>query len=89
MINVIVIIIIAAILGAAVRYIVKEKKRGAKCIGCSAAGSCTYANQSEEACGCSREGQMPADAGCGCESRTKPPCGECGEGSKGSEPPAR
>ena len=32
--------IILAIIAAAVRYIVKAKKSGARCIGCSAAGQC-------------------------------------------------
>lgn len=40
MMDVIVILIIAAILGAAVTYIIKAKKRGVKCIGCSSSGCC-------------------------------------------------
>ena len=40
MTNVIVTAILAVILGLAIRYIVKAKKSGAKCIGCPAAGSC-------------------------------------------------
>ena len=32
--------ILIAVIAAAVRFIYKEKKRGVKCIGCSAAGSC-------------------------------------------------
>lgn len=34
-------IILVAIVFFAVRYIVKEKKRGTKCIGCPMAGACT------------------------------------------------
>lgn len=34
------IVIIALILFFAIRYIVKSKKRGDKCIGCPMAGSC-------------------------------------------------
>ena len=40
MTNFIVILIVIAIVGAAVAYIIREKKRGVKCIGCPAAGSC-------------------------------------------------
>ena len=36
MTNAIVIAILAVVLGLAIRYIVKAKKSGAKCIGCSA-----------------------------------------------------
>ena len=38
--NVILIIVLIAILGGAIAYIVRAKKRGAKCIGCPAAGNC-------------------------------------------------
>lgn len=38
--NVIVIAVIAAILGAAIWYIRKEKRKGAACIGCPHAASC-------------------------------------------------
>ena len=41
MTNVIVILIVAAIVGVAIAYIVKEKKKGVKCIGCPAAGQCS------------------------------------------------
>lgn len=33
-------LIIVAIVGAAVAYIVKEKKKGVRCIGCPSAGAC-------------------------------------------------
>ncbi len=33
--------VLALIITLAVRYIIREKKRGAKCIGCPYAGSCT------------------------------------------------
>ncbi len=36
----IVIAVVAAVIGAAVRYIVKAKKRGKKCVGCSGSCSC-------------------------------------------------
>ena len=41
MIDIIVGGIILAVIILAVRFIYKEKKRGVKCIGCSAAGSCS------------------------------------------------
>ena len=40
MTNFIVILIVTVIVGVAIAYIVKEKKRGVKCIGCPAAGTC-------------------------------------------------
>ncbi len=39
--NFIVIVILAVILGSAITYIVKAKKKGVKCIGCSAACNCS------------------------------------------------
>jgi len=33
--------IVLIVIGAAIAYIVKEKKRGAKCIGCGASGGCS------------------------------------------------
>ena len=39
--NVIVIAILVAILGAAVCYVYKAKKRGQKCIGCPDGGNCS------------------------------------------------
>ena len=38
--NIIVIVILVAIVGSAVAYLIKAKKSGAKCIGCPAGGSC-------------------------------------------------
>lgn len=40
MADLIVILVILAIVGIAISYIVKEKKRGVKCIGCPQAGAC-------------------------------------------------
>lgn len=39
--TIIVIVILALILGGAVAYIYKAKKKGVKCIGCPAAGKCS------------------------------------------------
>lgn len=38
----IVILIVIAIVGAATAYIIKEKKRGTKCIGCPSASTCPH-----------------------------------------------
>lgn len=38
--SIIALIVLAMILFFAIRYIVKEKKKGTKCIGCPLAGSC-------------------------------------------------
>ncbi len=38
------------IIGAAVTYIVKEKRRGVKCIGCPHAGTCTHNTKKGGAC---------------------------------------
>lgn len=40
MANVIVIAVIVMIVGGATIYIIREKKRGVKCIGCPAGGNC-------------------------------------------------
>lgn len=52
MANFIVVAVVLIIVGAAVAYIIKEKKRGVKCIGCPAAGTCpgSRAGQCSGAC---------------------------------------
>ena len=60
MTNFIVILIVIAIVGAAVAYIVREKKRGVKCIGCPAAGSCPNSGKCMGNCG------GDTDTGCAC-----------------------
>jgi len=40
MADAIIIMLVLAAMAAAITYIVKEKKRGVKCIGCSAADTC-------------------------------------------------
>lgn len=40
MADIIVVSIISILLGCAIAYMVKEKKAGARCIGCSLAGKC-------------------------------------------------
>ena len=53
--DLILILILAAIIGAAALYVYKAKKRGVKCIGCPA-GGCSGCNG-----GCS--------GGCGCQEK--------------------
>ncbi|MBQ8604795.1 MAG: FeoB-associated Cys-rich membrane protein [Oscillospiraceae bacterium] len=53
--NFILIAVLALILGAAITYIIKAKKAGVKCIGCSAAGCCSAANGK---CSCSYSAQV-------------------------------
>ena len=48
--NLIVIIVIVAIVGGALWYIRREKRRGAKCIGCPDSGTCSGQCSG---CGCS------------------------------------
>ena len=52
MTNVIVIALLALILGLAIGYIVRAKKKGAKCIGCPYSQSC-----SSHSCSCSKESE--------------------------------
>lgn len=39
--NIILILVLTGMVGGAVRYIYKEKKKGTKCIGCPYGGSCS------------------------------------------------
>lgn len=56
MTNIIVGLIILIIVGAAVTYIVRAKRRGARCVGCPDSGCCSSSKKKEETSGC----------GCGC-----------------------
>lgn len=59
--NVILIVLLLVWLGLAVAYIVKEKKRGVKCIGCPAAKDCLKGSGEASACG----GNCSSCRGCG------------------------
>ncbi|MBE5927701.1 MAG: FeoB-associated Cys-rich membrane protein [Lachnospiraceae bacterium] len=48
--NFIVGIILVVIIGAAITYIIKEKKKGTKCIGCPHAGECQKRNDKNNTC---------------------------------------
>ena len=65
MTDLIVIAIVVVIVGSALGYIIRAKKRGVKCIGCPAGGNCTSCPSSGETavnccgqthtCGCCAE----------------------------------
>lgn len=50
--NFVVVAIILFIVGAAIAYIVKEKKKGNHCIGCPAAATCPSAHAGKCSGGC-------------------------------------
>lgn len=52
MVNIMVVGILIILIGAAVVYMVKEKKRGVKCIGCPAGGNCPHNKGSRSGCSC-------------------------------------
>lgn len=60
MANVIIVLILLVIVGAAVRSLVKAKKRGVRCIGCSDSGSCGSAGENSSVC-----------CQCGCHTKTE------------------
>ncbi len=49
--NIVATLIILGIVGYAVRYIYKEKKKGTRCIGCPMAGNCAKAKAGMECAG--------------------------------------
>ena len=51
-IDYILIAILVVIIGGAIMYIVKAKKRGVKCIGCSAGGGCSCGDKKISTCDC-------------------------------------
>lgn len=67
--NVILIIALAGILGGAVAYIVRAKKRGVKCIGCPSGGSC---GKKGSCSGCNGE-----ESGCACGSNVEDEQNSC------------
>ncbi len=71
MLNVLLTILVLAIIGGAVAYIVRAKRRGQKCIGCPAGGSGSCSCHSafkEEACHC---GCVPDQDDSACEGSNK------------------
>lgn len=67
-------VILLLLVGAAVSYIVKEKKRGVKCIGCPAEGGCAHSHGAVSGCSCGCSGsnnESAGSCGCGCHTDTK------------------
>ena len=54
LVDVIIVVVLALILGLAARYVYKAKKSGRKCIGCPSGGSCS-GNCACCGCGCGKE----------------------------------
>lgn len=52
MVDVIISILLVLVLGAAITYIVKAKKSGAKCIGCPAECGCSHKHHETSGCHC-------------------------------------
>ena len=50
--DIVIILIVLAAFSAALTYIIKAKKRGVKCIGCSSAGSCSSKGNPSAGCSC-------------------------------------
>ena len=50
--SVVVAVVLLLIVGAAITYIVKEKKKGTVCIGCPHAGTCASKKHGDSGCGC-------------------------------------
>ncbi len=67
----IIVAVLVAIIGAAVFYIVKEKKRGVKCIGCPAAGACSRSKSSGCSGGCGSTAESNSENCSGCHTDTK------------------
>lgn len=63
MVDVIISILLVLVLGAAIAYIVKAKKSGAKCIGCPVEGGCSHKHNETSGCGCGCESEKCGD-GC-------------------------
>lgn len=56
MTDIILTVVLLVIVGAAVCYIVRAKKKGAKCIGCPMGGNCSAAGGSNSECSCGCQG---------------------------------
>lgn len=60
-------IVVIAIVGGAVAYIVRQKRQGVKCIGCATGKSaCAHAAAAQGAARGSSEGADGGSCGCGC-----------------------
>ncbi len=66
--NAILIVVLVAVIGGAVAYIVKAKRNGVKCIGCSAGGNCGRKKDApmQGGCGSCSGCNSCSNGGCGC-----------------------
>lgn len=55
MADLIVAMLVLMIIAAAVAYIIRAKKKGARCIGCPAAGKCSGKSGAASECCCGKE----------------------------------
>lgn len=68
MADLIVVAIVLAVIAASIAYIVKEKKKGVRCIGCPAVGTCG-SHQHDAGSGCG--GNCNGSTCSGCHSNTR------------------
>lgn len=68
MVDFILVVVLLVIIGAAVIYIRKAKKKGVKCIGCPVAGECAHKNKTSGCGGCGSDGTK---TDCNCHADTK------------------
>lgn len=67
MIDFVIIVILVVVVGSALAYIIKERKKGVKCIGCpEGCHSCRSAQGTSSACECNNK----ASTNCGCHTNT-------------------
>ena len=59
--NIIVIAILAVVIGAAVGYIWKQKKKGVHCIGCPDSASCPHCSSGGCSCGSGQQSTVCSD----------------------------
>ena len=59
--DIVALLVILACVGAAVAFIVREKRRGVKCVGCAVGKSCAQ----------KQKAAMAADGACSCEAADK------------------
>lgn len=73
MVDFIIVAVLVIVIGAAVVYIRKAKKSGAKCIGCPSGGNCSH-NHSKSSgcsCGCGGEHEKEGKGECCCHADTE------------------
>ncbi len=64
--------IIIAILGSAITYIVVQKRKGVKCIGCGSEAKCCSSSSNDTAASCDCASQKTQEYSCACQQQTSP-----------------